>query len=178
MIQNTGIYSIKGNTGQHEISIESIEENDIDDIIDFSVKLFSEATGYDFPGLFFYDMTDFSISKKAVLNGKIIGVYLLNDVSVLSYGMRRCENLDSYFNLRAIQGVSLGIQKEYRGLDYGRELRDSILSLDGYDYIWGFQGKCLNNLDNWLGYGRRLVGETEDSYVTLMDLGGPDKKTA
>lgn len=178
MIQKPGLLCSIPNTGQHEISIETIEENDIDKIIEFSVKLFSEATGNYFPGLFFYDMTDFSISKKAVLNGKIIGVYLLNDVSVLSNGMHRCENLDSYFNLSAIQGVALGIQKEFRGLNYGRKLRDSILSLDEYDYIWGFQGKCLNNLENWLAYGRRLVGETNDSYVTLMDLGGPDKKSA
>jgi hypothetical protein len=115
-------------------------------------------------------MTDFTISKKAVLDGKIIGCYLLNDDSVPSNGMNYLENLDPYGTRRGLQGVALGILKEYRGLSYGRQLRDSALSLNGFDYIWGFQGKRLENLDNWLACGRRLVGETEDAYVTLMDL--------
>ena len=65
--------------------------------------------------------------------------------------------------------MALGILKEYRGRTYGRQLRDSALSLSEYDYIWGLQAKPLNNLGNWLGYGRRLVGVTEGDYVTLMD---------
>ena len=159
-------------------SIETIEENDIDYIIDFSVKLFSEAANYDYSGLYFYCMTDFSISKKAVLDGKIIGCYLLNDESFHSYKMNRFENLDRYDTRRGLQGVALGILKEYRGLSYGRQLRDSALSLSEYEYIWGFQGKILNNLDNWIGYGRRLVAETEDAYVTLMDLTEKARMTA
>jgi len=151
-------------------SIETIEEKDIDYIIEMSVKLFSEAAKFEYSGLFFYCMTDFTISKKAVLDGKIIGCYLLNDESFHSYEMNRLENLDRYNNRRGLQGVALGIMKEYRGFSYGRQLRDSALSLNEYDYIWGFQGKSLDNLGRWLAYGRRLVGETEDAYITLMDL--------
>ena len=150
--------------------IQTIEEKDIDYIIEMSVKLFSEAAKYEYSGLFFYCMTDFTISKKAVLDGKIIGCYLLNDESVHSYEMNRLENLDRYKTLRGLQGVALGIMKEYRGLSYGRQLRDSAHSLNEYDYIWGFQGKSLNNLGSWLGYGRRLVGETEYAHVTFMDI--------
>ena len=135
------------------------------------VKLFSEAANFEYPGFFFYAMTDFSISKKAVLDGEIIGCYLLNNESVHSWEMNWKENLDLYKTRRGLQGVALGILKEYRGRSYGRQLRDSALSLSEYDYIWGLQAKQLNNLDNWLGYGRRLVGETGGDFITLMDLG-------
>jgi hypothetical protein len=134
------------------------------------VELFSEAVNCTYLEGFFYFMSDFSISWKAVLNGKTIGCYLLNEESITSYDFNSLENLSSYRDKKSLQGVALGILKEYRGYSYGRQLRDSALSLSGYDYIWGFNARILNNLPNWLQYGRRLVGETESSYVTLMDL--------
>ena len=159
-----------GHEMNENFSIENIEESDIDYIIEMCEKLFSEAMGYYYPGLLFYEMTDFLISKKAVLDDKIIGCYLLKGESVNTQEINWLENLDLYQARRGLQGVALGILKEYRGLAYGRQLRDSALTLSQYDYIWGGQAKQLNNLDNWLGYGRRLVGETECSFVTLMDL--------
>lgn len=170
MIHKTDLYYNAGLEVSKNFSIESIEEDDIDYIIEMCVKLFSEVVKYDYPGLYLYVMTDFSISKKAVLDGKIIGSYLLNEESIHSYAMTPRENLDPYKTRRGLQGVALGLAKEHRGLTYGRQLRDSILSTGEYDYIWGLQGKQLNNLGNWLDYGRRLVGETEDNFVTLMDL--------
>lgn len=170
MNQESDLLCTKNIINPRTFSIETIEEKDIDYIIEMSVKLFSEAAKYDYSGLFFYCMTDFTISKKAVLDGKIIGCYLLNDESFHLYQMNRLENLDRYNTRRGLQGVALGILKEYRGRSYGRQLRDSALSLSEYDYIWGFQCKSLDNLGYWLNFGRRLVGETEGAYVTLMDL--------
>ena len=155
---------------QKSFSVEPVEDPDIDYILEMCVKLFSEAVNFDYSELFFYCYADFSISKKAVLDGKIIGCYLLKGEAVHSLEINWLENLDLYQTRRGLQGVALGILKEYRGLTYGRQLRDSALTLSQYDYIWGGQAKQLNNLDNWLGYGRRLVGESECSFVTLMDL--------
>lgn len=86
-------------------SIEAIEEDDIDHIIEMCVKLFSEATNFDYPGLFFYGMTDFSISKKAVLDGKIIGCYLLNGESVQTYNINRLEDLDKCLEVMGICNI-------------------------------------------------------------------------
>lgn len=170
MTHTTDFHNNAGLEMPKNFSIEAIEENDIDYIIEMCVKLFSEATNFDCPGFLFYEMTDFSISKKAVLDGKIIGCYLLKGESVHSWEMNWREDLDLYKTRRGLQGVALGIVKEYRGWSYGRQLRDSALSLSEYDYIWGLQSKQLNNLGNWLGYGRRLVGETVGDFITLMDL--------
>jgi GNAT superfamily N-acetyltransferase len=178
MTHRTDFNFMAGLEMHKKFSIETIEERDIDFIIEMCEKLFSEALGYDYPGIFIYEMTDFAISKKAVLDGKIIGCYLLNDQSVHSYPMNWLENLDLYQTRCGLQGVALGILKEYRGYGYGRQLRDSTLCLNEYDYIWGGQAKQLNNLDNWLGYGRRLVGETVCDFITLMDLGEEARITA
>jgi hypothetical protein len=151
-------------------TIQPIPETEYDSISKMCVNLFSEAVNCTYLEGFFYFMADFTISRKAVLNGKTIGCYLLNEESITSYEFNSLENLDSYRDKKGLQGVALGILKEYRGHSYGRQLRDSALSLTGYDYIWGFNAGILNNLPNWQQYGRRLVGENESSYVTLMDL--------
>ena len=154
----------------NEFSVEPILEMDIYPICKMCVELFSEATGNVYTEEFFAFMSDFSISRKAVLNGKIIGCYLLNDDSILSYNFSSIEDLSNYHYQEGLQGVALGILKEYRGLSFGRKLRDSALMLPHIDYIWGFNVKILNNLENWKRYGRRQVGENESSYVTLMDI--------
>lgn len=151
-------------------SIEAIEDSDIDYILDMCVKLFTEAINQDYSELFFYCYSDFTISKKAVLDGKIIGCYLLGKDPINFSELYNPESLKKYKHRKSIQGVALGILKEYRGLSYGRQLRDSALSLSAYDYMWGYHVKSLNNLNNWLKFGRRLVGETEGCYVTLLDL--------
>jgi len=159
-----------GMKSSKDFYIETIEEDDIFDITEMCVKLFSEAAGFEYSGLFFLSSTDWEISKKAVLDGKIIGCYLFYGESISGVDMNRLENLDRYSNKYGLHAVALGIMKEYRGLSYGRQLRDSVLAMKEYDYVWGGHLKTLNNLDNWLAYGRRLVGETDDSYFTLMDL--------
>ncbi len=151
-------------------SVEPIEDRDIDHILEMCVGLFTEAVGHEYHNYFFYFMSAFSISRKAVLDGKIIGCYLLNEDSIFGNDINFREDMDTYKSGKPLQGVALGILKQYRGLSYGRQLRNSVLEMAQYDYIWGYQVKSLNNLDNWLRHGRRLVGEIKDSYVTLMDL--------
>ena len=155
---------------EKEFRIAPVEEEDIDYILVMCSRLFTEAVNDYYPELFFYCYADFSISLKATLNGKIIGCYLLNKEAIDSQQAEGFENLERYHKLKGVQGVALGILKEYRGLSYGRQLRDSVLQMTEYDYVWGYQVKTLNNLQNWIRSGRRLVGETESSYLTMMDL--------
>lgn len=166
------------NSLSKNFSIEPIEKDDIDPVIEMCVKLFSEAVKIPYSPDFFWFCTDFSISKKAVLNDEIIGCYLFNKDHINTYQMDRLEDLEPYKNKKCLQGVALGILKEYRGLSYGRQLRDSALLMNEYDFIWGFQVKTLNNLDNWLRFGRRKVGEIEGAHVTLMDMHWKDRITA
>jgi GNAT superfamily N-acetyltransferase len=155
---------------EKEFRIAAVEEKDIDLILEMCSWLFSEAVNEHYPELFFYCYADFSISLKAMLDEEIIGCYLLNKEQIEIQQEQGSGNLDGYAELRGLQGVALGIRKEYRGHSFGRQLRDSVLRMTEYDYVWGYQVKTLNNLEKWIRSGRRLVGETESSYVTLMDL--------
>lgn len=155
---------------QNRFRIESIEDSDINYIMEMCVRLFTEAAQLNYDELFFYCQTDFDISKKAVLDGEIIGCYLLNQSPIKYRQLHHPEQLEQYKTRNSLHGVALGIVKEYRGLSFGRQLRDSVLKLNDYDYMWGYHAKILNNLDNWLKFGRRLIGEADGNYITLMDL--------
>jgi GNAT superfamily N-acetyltransferase len=172
MPERSTLINNSGRKLQKGFRVEAIEDADIDRILKMCAKLFTEAVNADYPELFFYCFADFSISKKAVLDGKIIGCYLLNEEPIHYYKIESLEELDRYRARKSLHGVALGILEEFRGLSYGRQLRDSVQLSNDYDYIWGFHVKTLNNLDNWIGCGRRLVGEMGGSYVTLMDLKG------
>ena len=58
---------------------------------------------------------------------------------------------------------------EYRDLGIGKKLRDYPLQLN-FDYIWGQHLKGLQNIDNWTKFGRRIINNNGDLYITLMDL--------
>ena len=97
-------------------SVEPIEDRDIDHILEMCMALFTEAVGHEYHDYFFYFMSDFSISRKAVLDGKIIGCYLLNEDSIFGNDINFKEDMDTYKSGKPLQGVALGIFREYRGL--------------------------------------------------------------
>jgi len=156
--------------------IQNIKKEDISIIVDMCSKIFSDVMPYEENVKYINYVTDFSISKKATLNGKIIGCYLFNKQSIFesedldNLPEQQTEDLSKYENKKPLQGVALALLPEYRGLSYGRQLRDIPLSMKDYDYIWGVHLKGLHNINNWLKYGRRIVAETDEVYATLMDL--------
>jgi GNAT superfamily N-acetyltransferase len=112
---------------------------------------------------------DWGISIKATVGDKIVGCYLLSQEPISSCDSVDDEKIKYYSNLYGLQGISLAVSNEYRNMGIGKALRDETLNM-GYDYIWGYQSKELNNIDNWVKFGRKIVGETYFDYITLMDL--------
>lgn len=150
--------------------IEGMLDKDLEAILSLSEKIFSEALGYEYPVLNLLIYSDIDLSWKAMIGDEIIGCYLLGEDSINSYEITPLEDLSAYQDRKGLHGVALGLLKEYRGLSYGRQLRNMPLLMGNYDYIWGGQAKTLNNLDNWTRHGRRLVGFEDENYITLMDL--------
>lgn len=155
----------------NQFQILDINEDDKDAILEICAEVFQDVMDYDATIGYLDAVTDWSISKKAVLGDKIIGCYLFNEQPVTQFvgAQVKGENLKKYSNLKGIQGVALALLPEYRNSGYGKQLREVTKSL-GYDYIWGQHLKGLHNVDNWLRYGRRLVADTRHLYITLMDL--------
>jgi len=136
------------------------------------IRLFSDHMSPPELGPFIRHMVDWNISVKLVVDGKLAGFYLLNKHSICDYAEEVLyweEDMNTYKDKSAIQGVGLGLWPEYRGQGYGKLLRAIPLAMD-VDYVWGQHFKGLNNLHLWEKAGRRLVGASEDAYFTLIDL--------
>ena len=74
-----------------------------------------------------------------------------------------------YRNKKGVQGVCLFVLPQYRKLGLGRQLRNLCHVLSADD-IWGEHPKSLNNLPNWISYGRVHVTDIDDYHITVMDL--------
>lgn len=149
-----------------------IQKDDLPAIFDICVEAFGEVDTPEGIRGFLGSETDWSISKKCVVGDEIIGCYLFNTQHVSSM-LDQCgcakEDYSKYEGLLGLQGLGLALKPEYRGSGIGRMMRDVPLSM-GYDYIWGRHLKGLHNVDNWITFGRRVIGENDDEYVTIMDL--------
>lgn len=100
--------------------------------------------------------TNWDISIGLISNNKLIGVYLL------------AIKQDPFKSLQGIgiQGVALGILKEFRGKGLSKTLINEVYNLE-FDYIWGEHDKRLNNLHHWLKR-RNLLRETDESFYTYV----------
>lgn len=151
--------------------IEHLQENDLDYVIHMCDDIFRglDTMASDPPKVAFF--TQISVSYKALLDEEIIGCYLLNEDKIYKRdNFILYEDISPYYEKKSIHGVVLALRPEYHGRGFGKQLRDMPRTIGNYDYIWGFHVKSLNNIDNWTRYGRRVVGENEDNYMTLMDL--------
>jgi hypothetical protein len=152
--------------------ISPIEKEDIPEIIEICVDVFSDVDTPDGIREYLGANTDWSISKKCMIGNKVISCYLFNEDPVSSM-LDECscalEDYSKYDGLRGLQGLGLALLPEYRGAGIGKLMRDVPLSMP-YDYVWGRHLKGLHNIDNWTRFGRRVIGENEEEYVTIMDL--------
>ena len=160
-----------------ESKIENIKETDIPEILEMCAQAFGEVEGsQEEVKEYLKGDVNFRISKKSIIDGKIVGCYLFNEESVYDF-LKNCdclkEDISKYKKLRGIQGCALVVIPEYKGEGIGRKLREIPLKM-GYDYVWGQHLKGLHNIDNWTKFGRRLVADGvingSDMWVTLMDL--------
>lgn len=171
--------------------IQPIEICDIDEIVQHCVTVFHDhGMSDEAMSTFVYDTTDWSISRKLVLDDTIIGFYLLHEGSITRWQTERrqwaegydacrsvltiydnCElkeDLSKYTNRNGIEGIILAVLPAYRGVGYGRMLK-ALPKLMGYDYVYGEQLKDSHNLHYWLR-SRRVVAECDGIWVTLQDL--------
>jgi GNAT superfamily N-acetyltransferase len=153
-----------------DFSIELLEVEDLDHVMAMLGKIFEGHDTMASDPIMTELHTQLDVSYKAVMNGEIIGCYLMNEDSI--YCDEDCiisEDLTPYNRKDGIHGVAIALRPEFRGRGYGRKLLELPRKM-GYEYVWGFNAKNLDNIDAWIRYGRRIIGESETCYITLMDL--------
>lgn len=150
-------------------SISPIHSEDIKEVLHICSIIFSNVMSPNEVRGYIKSVAKWDISVKATIGDKIVGCYIFNEDPVMDQANCSKEDLSKYKKLKGIQGVALAVLPKFRGTGVGRLLRNYPLKLN-YDYIWGQHLKGLHNVDNWMKFGRRLVGDCEDLYITLMDL--------
>ncbi len=121
-------------------------------------------------------------SFKAVVGSKMAGFYFLSDKEQISdfqnflsknapdvVSKLKFENkklLKKLSTLKGIQGVAVGVLKEFRGKGIGKKLIEKPRQL-GYDYVWGIQTRGLSDIDAWLKRRQVLVNYGDHFYITV-----------
>lgn len=98
------------------------------------------------------------------VDGNIAGFYFIGDDQIMPGGDP--EVYDKLSKLNGIEGIALGVFPEYKSAGLGKTLIDYPATL-GYDYIWGYQLKTLENINEWLKR-RKLYVQTAGLYVTYQ----------
>jgi len=106
---------------------------------------------------------DENISVVAVMNNKVCGFYMLRNENIMPNDSSIYKELEG---LKGLEGVALGVFKEYKNLGIGKKLIEYPRTL-GYDYIWGYQLKKLDNIDDWLKR-RKIYYENKHLYITYQ----------
>lgn len=154
-----------------DFRIERLEDGDVGLAVQLCDDVFREHDTIASDHIKMEFCTQTEVSCKAVLNGRMIGCYLLNEDSVyLRDDFTMYEDVSAYYEKRSIHGLAIALHAEYRGLGYGKLLRAFPCRPEKYDYVWGFHVKSLNNIAEWTRFGRRIVGESPECFMTIMDL--------
>ncbi len=136
---------------------KSIPFDKIDEIIEWAFPYFEHVIYKTNFKNVIYNETDLSLSAMVLdKNNKVVGVYLI--------GRNQLPIHFGYSDLRGIEGVMLVVDESMRGMGWGNKLKEYPKTL-GYDYIWGFQAKDLNNLNDWLKR-RVLIDKQKNLYIT------------
>lgn len=103
----------------------------------------------------------FGLSVVAEVNGEVAGFYFLTQADLPPK-----EGTGITDDMIGIQGVALGVSSRYKNLGIGKKLITYPETL-GADYVWGFQFKKLENINDWLKR-RKIYSETSGMYTTYQ----------
>lgn len=147
-----------------------INSNDIDEVIDLCIAEFGshDAGGAAETSAFVKSYTDWSVSKKLVINGKLAGFMLLRPrpIKELLDESKVSElfvDLSIFDNKSGVEGVALVVVPEHRGSMSAAKLTRLPQRL-GYDYAYGQALKSLGNIQFWLKRSV-LVADLGDTWV-------------
>lgn len=156
-----------------DVVISHLDRSDIPEAVKFTHMAFGKMSGLSKTSdmeryLEYGAQVDWNMSLKATVGGKIVGIYLLKDKNLEEGMFEFREDISGYADKKGLEGISLVVLPEYRGLGVGNKLKRAALSL-GHDYMWGMQLHKLKNLEHWKKT-RRHIGDAPGVYVTLQDI--------
>ena len=155
-----------------DLKIRRMKRNEIQEALDVCFKSFKQSLGLSEEEVkteIIEEMgNNFSSCYVAESDGKIIGGYFLKKQrkpasDLVELGIKGLEDK------KGVQGIAIFVLPAYRNSGAGKQLRAIPQSL-GVDYIWGQHYKELNNVKNWVNYGRTYVGDKDDYAITFQEF--------
>jgi hypothetical protein len=138
--------------------IENIKSSEIKEVIELCSLVFCNVMSYEDNIEYLSKCgVDFNKSVKLVLEGEMIGCYLVKPNDII-------ENEPN-----GIEGIALAIKPSFRKLGYGEILKDwfeEYTKNNGYRYLWGQHLKGLNNKNEWLKR-REIYHEGKNIFYTI-----------
>jgi GNAT superfamily N-acetyltransferase len=155
--------------GQQEsasnVKIRKIEDEDIEPIFNSLSDIF-DKTGLSNDNIWgLIGEYNPSISVVATIDDRIAGFYFLSKEQIIPGGA----DYKKLKNLNGVEGIALGVSKDFKNKGVGKKLIQYSQSIPGVDYIWGFQFKALKNIDDWLKR-RKIYLDTPSMYITYQLL--------
>ena len=167
-VRNHFFYEIM--SGQQKVAdnvvIERMTEDDVKEIHDKLADVF-DKTGMSNEQIWGeVSHFDMGLSVVAKVNGKLAGFYFIGDDQIPK-APTEGNVYEELSQLNGVEGIALGVFKEYKNMNVGKKIIEYPKNLNGVDYIWGYQFKSLKNIDDWLKR-RKIYYENDGIYITYQ----------
>lgn len=165
VIKENDIMDLNEELENNDVVIRPYTKDDFDAVYNMLEDVYSKLSGMKASSIWGVINAEcggqFGLSVVAEVNGQVAGFYFLSQRDLPPR-----EGHDITADMVGIQGVALGIASKYKDLGIGKKLIVYPESI-GADYVWGFQLKQLDNINDWLKR-RKIYSETGHMYVTYQ----------
>lgn len=153
------------NEDQQNVVIRPYSDDDFESVFNMLPDVYSKLRGMSAGSIWTVIRSQcnksFGLSVVVEVNGEVGGFYFLTQADLPP---REGTGIDE--DMVGIQGVALGVSSKYKNLGIGKKLIEYPQTL-GADYVWGYQLKDLENINDWLKR-RKIYSESEGMYITYQ----------
>ena len=153
------------NEDQQNIVIRPYSDDDFESVFNMLPDVYSKLRGMSAGSIWTVIRSQcsksFGLSVVVEVDGGVGGFYFLTQADLPPK-----EGTGITDDMVGIQGVALGVSSKYKNLGIGKKLIEYPQTL-GADYVWGYQLKDLENINDWLKR-RKIYSESAGMYITYQ----------
>lgn len=153
------------NEDEQNVVIRPYSDDDFEPVFNMLTDVYSKLRGMSAGSIWTVIRSQcrgsFGLSVVVEVNGEVGGFYFLTQADLAPK-----EGTGITDDMIGIQGVALGVSSKHKNLGIGKKLIEYPQTL-GADYVWGYQLKDLENINDWLKR-RKIYSESEGMYITYQ----------
>jgi GNAT superfamily N-acetyltransferase len=153
------------NEDEQNVVIRPYSDDDFESVFNMLPDVYSKLRGMSAGSIWAVIRSQcsksFGLSVVVEVDGEVGGFYFLTQADLPPK-----EGTGITDDMVGIQGVALGVSSKYKNLGIGKKLIEYPQTL-GADYVWGYQLKDLENINDWLKR-RKIYSESAGMYITYQ----------